>query len=468
MIATRAEVDRPNSDPKARPLLRTTAAVVGSVVVGALYPLSAAMVSPWLLPAAVVGLLLLIASLRRPGIGVAVAFLLTSLTPGLGGPFAWVPGVAWTALLFGVLLLRPASNEDRIHPRLPPFGLAVLAYGATVLLAFSSSPAPDLGFHLLRNVIAGIVLFLVVSTTLRTAEDVRLALLGTSGAAVIVGGFASLQYALGASSDVGFVTSTGVLVTRVTAGFIHPNLLAGFLVVLVPLATAGAVLDRRWRLVHLAGLFLALGGIYASFSRGALLGLLVMPFLLVRGRWLAVLAPIAALLLAFAVPSVLAERFNLGSEGGAEVGVRRDIWSTAGAVWQEQPLDGAGLGGFPGRYAAVRVSGKQFLPNTQFEPPPHAHNLGLQLLAEQGLVGFASFGVVAVGAGLGALRLRRSRQRFPGVLGAALLSGLVGLLVHNLFDVTLVENAGIEFWGVLGVLSAMVQLHQPEASADGT
>ena len=306
----------------------------------------------------------------------------------------------------------------------------------------------------------------MAALSLRSWSDLTCALLGTSGAAVLAGGLASLQHVLGTSSQSGFITSTGNLVGRVTGGFGNPNLLAGFLVVLVPLTFAAAVVDRRWRIVHLVGLVLALGGIYASFSRGALLAVAVLPFLVLRGRRLLLLAPVALLALGFAVPSVLSERFALGDDNGAEIAGRRDIWSTASAIWGERPLLGTGLGGFAGEYAAVRVTGKQFLADTRFEPPPHAHNLPLQLLAEQGLVGFAAFGAVAATTVSAAVRLRRAADRRVAVLGAGMLGALGGLFVHNLFDVTLLENAGVQLWGVFGLLSALVSLHRSEGGAD--
>lgn len=455
--------------PGARPGIPWTAlAIVAAVLIGALYPVTALVVGPFGLPAAVLALLLVAVSRRRPGLGVALAFLLTSLTPGLVGPRAWMPGVAWTVLLFAMLVLRPTNAAaDGSVLRLPPMALPVLVYAATVLVAYAVSPAPDLGLPILRSTVSGVLLFVVAAMTLRSWPDITTVLRGSSGAAALVGGFACLQHVLGLTTGIGFITSTGALIDRATAGFGHPNLLGGFLVVLVPLAAAAAVLDRRWRLLHLAGMVLALGGIYFSFSRGALLAVLVMPFLLARGRWLLVLAPVTFLASLVALPAVVSERFVVGGADSAEVAGRLDIWSTAAAIWREQPLLGAGLGSFPGSYAAVRVSGKQFLPDTPFEPPPHAHNLELQLLAEQGLVGLVSFVALLATAGWSAVRLRKARERRQRVLGAALLASLVGLLVHNQFDVTLLENTGVQVWGMLGLLSAVGVLNGSKAEADG-
>lgn len=458
---------RPEPAPGARrrsDALWAPLALAGSVLIGLTYAATAAVVGPWTLPALLVAAGLAAASLARPGVGVAVAFFLTALNPGLAGQTAWVYGAGWGVLLFALLVLRPGVAADG-PGRLPPLGLPVLVYGVAVLGAFAASPATDLGLPIVRSTLTGVLLFLVAGWSLRTRSDVTTALLGLSGAAVITGGLACLQQVVGASTSSGFITSTGSLVSRVAGGFNHPNQLGGFLVLLVPLTCAAALIDRRGRLVHLAGLVLAVGGISASFSRGALLALVVTPLVLLRGRWLLLLAPAAVLALGVGVPSVMTERFALGGQEGAEIAGRRDIWSAASSIWAERPLLGTGLGGFPGTYAEVRVPGKQFLANTQFEPPPHAHNLGLQLLAEQGLVGFTAFSTVAALAARHALRLRRSADRFSALLGGALLASLLGLLVHNLFDVTVLENGGVLLWGVLGLLSAVVALDRAEQPA---
>ncbi len=81
------------------------------------------------------------------------------------------------------------------------------------------------------------------------------------------------------------------------------------------------------------------------------------------------------------------------------------------------------------------------------------------------MVGFAAFVGVAATAARNAARLRRSLQRRHAALGAGLLASLVGILVHNLFDVTLLENTGIQLWGVLGILSAVVALDRTEGGS---
>jgi O-antigen ligase len=154
-------------------------------------------------------------------------------------------------------------------------------------------------------------------------------------------------------------------------------------------------------------------------------------------------------------PELIRERFATGTDSGAELAGRVDFWRVAGVIWSEHPVLGIGLGGFPAAYAEARVPAKEFLPSTLFEPPPHAHSLMLQLLAEQGLLGLVAFGAVFVAALLRTVGLRRSPDGWIRAMGTAALAALVAFFVHNLFDVTLLERTGTYFWGLLGLVSAL-------------
>ena len=149
------------------------------------------------------------------------------------------------------------------------------------------------------------------------------------------------------------------------------------------------------------------------------------------------------------------ERFATLTESGSEVATRVEFWSTAVTIWSEHPIAGVGLGGFPTAYAEARVPGRGFLPGTISKPPPHAHNLFFQELATEGLIGLVSI-VIVLGAAIAlAVRLRRRADPLARPIGSAALASVVAFLVHNQFDVTLLEGTGIYFWATLGLLSGV-------------
>ena len=437
-------------------------AVLGlcALLVGLAYPIAAYRVHPLALPAAAIMAGLAVVSLSRPEIGVAVAFVLLSLNSGLIGGRPWLPGTAWTVFLFVAAVTGRTERGDGSSA----LGVAALTFGILGLAGVVVSGDPGDATPVLRSVFTGLALFYVISTRVRTREQVHWVLGGIVAGAALIGGYATLQYLRGTGSSVGFITDTGELVTRVTAGFGQPNQLAGFLLLVVGLAIGGILLPAPGRTLYGAAAAVSLVGIYGSFSRGAQLGLVVLPLVFLGGRRALLLAPVVLLTFVAAAPDLARERFGTLTQEGGEVADRVDFWRTAGSLWADNPIFGVGPGGFDEAYAEARVPGKRFLPDTSFEPPPHAHNLALNLLAEQGVVGFAGFAVVFWLACRDSVRLRRSPERWIRVLASALVASLLGFAIHNQFDVTLGEGTGTYFWGVLGLVAAVRSVPRQEGS----
>lgn len=431
----------------------TGLAVLGSGLLALAYPLSAELIHPLAMPALALGAVFAAISLDRVEIGVAAALFLVALTPGLVGAGAWVPGAAWTLLLVGVVAFRQ-GREDATH-QLPPMSALVILNLGVIAVEFARAPDTGTAVPVLRSAVCGIALFFVLATQLRTRSQIQWAINGFLAGALLIGGTAILQLA-GGGGKIGFLTETGQLVYRVSGGLGHPNQLGGFLVVLVPLAIASALAARTSRIFALTVAATAVMGIYASYSRGALLALAVAGIVFLRARTLVLAIPLVLLAAVTLAPDTLHERFETATSSGSELASRDDIWDTAVAIWEVDPIVGHGLGSFPSAYAESRAPGKDFLPNTLFLPPPHAHNVYLHLLAEQGLVGLLVF-LAVVAAALGhAVRLRRSARPWISWYGRAILGAMAAFLIHNLLDVTLFEQTGIYFWAMLGLLSALV------------
>lgn len=448
---------------RARPRTALAAAALGPILAGALlgglFPQVAYRFGPALLPTVLLLAALLVLTLRRPVWGIVVALLLLPLgNLGFGYGPPWLLGAVWASVLFVMAVLRgpTADSGESREEGIPALAWAVMLLIVVTALGWTVTADPETALPATRTLVTGAFLFWAMIVFVRRPEALRLVLLGIAGGAVLVGGYATFQYLWGEASA-GFFTSGGTLVSRVSAGFSHPNSLGAFLLLPVPLVVAGAVASRR-RLPWLAVLAVSLFGLYASFSRGALIALAIMPLVFLGGRRALLAGPLLALLLVFATPPLIEERFATLTTSGSEVANRVDFWETAIEIWQDRPLLGVGPGGFPAAYAEARVPGKGFLPATQFQPPPHAHNMGLHLLAEQGLLGLLAFTFVVGLAVRCALRLRRSEQRLVSLVGAGTLAALAGFLVHNLVDVTLFETTAVYFWALLGFLAATVRV----------
>lgn len=443
----------------------TAAALLAAIALGVLSAYSAFAVHPLVLPAALALVSLAAVTAVRPEIGIAAAFVMIPLgNIGLTGQPPWALVSAWSAYLCGLGMWGATRSGTLQRP--PPLAVPVLLFMGLSAVGFAVAAEPEEALPVVRSLIVGFLLLVAIATLIRERRQVQWVFAGTSATAVIIGVYAIYQYTAGTAPE-GFLTSGGTLVSRVGAGFGHPNQLGGFLVLLAPFSLAGALLSNRGRFLHIAALACASLGIYLSFSRGALIALVLIPFFFLRGRRALLIAPMIVLLLAVATPSLVQERFSALTTDESNVSSRLDIWRTAMTIWTEHPVIGVGLGGFPQAYAEAPTPGKQFLPQTLFKPPPHAHNLFLQMLAEQGLAGLVALLGVLVTALVRAGRLRRASDRWMRLSATAVLASLVAFVIHNQFDVTLLETTALSFWGLLGLLSALVTINARDGALAG-
>ncbi len=439
--------------------------VCASLALGGVFAYSAFAFNPWLLPAAALLLALAAVSLSRPEVGIAAAFVMIILGNfGLAGQPPWLLATAWSGFLAVLAISREGVHPDTEHG----------AWLGRSLLLFLSAAVPSLligatisaALPVFRSLVTGLLLFFAIRRLIRTREQVAWVLAGAALGASAIGAQALVDFKNGVAAA-SFFTESGDVVTRAAAGFGEANSLGGFLVVVVPFLVAGLLSFRSWRPLFAIALVLSVIGVYVSFSRGALIGLALIPFIFLRARWSLVAIPVAILGFAIASPELVRERFATASAQGPEVATRLDFWRAAETIWTDNPVVGVGLGGFPDAYATTPLPNKQFLPDTRFEPPPHAHNLFLNTLAEEGVLGFVA--LLAVGAAVVAttLRQRRDDRKWVSLMGRAGLTSLAAASVHGMFDVTLLEQTGTYFWALLGVVSATATIAARDGGAQG-
>lgn len=447
------------STPSTIPLLLG----LGGALLGAVYALSADRLGPFVLPELIALAAVVVFGYRRPEVGIACTMVIVpAATFGFKQQLVAYIVSALSVSLAVVAFRRRREQEG--HVRFPLAAGLLLLYVIAALVSVTQATHLGPASHLSRSLLTGSLLFVATVCCVRDRRSLMWVLGGITAGALLVGLHAAFGYALGNSASVGFITSSGQVVGRATAGFSQPNQLGGFLVVLVPLAIAGAALARRGRAIFVVAALAAATGVYVSFSRGALIGLALVPLIFLRGWRLWLVGPLVALVAIIAAPGLLKERFATLSSAGPDVTTRTDIWNAAVKVWEQHPLIGVGLGGFPEAYAQAPIPGKLFLPGSTFEPPPHAHNVFLQLLAEEGILGFLAFAALLVVSARVTIRLRAGPDRLERLLGSGLLAALAAFLAHNTFDVTLEDpQTGPYILVLLGLIAACstFSLRQP-------
>ncbi len=246
--------------------------------------------------------------------------------------------------------------------------------------------------------------------------------------ALIFGGAVASLHALADLALGGGVSVGGV--TRIAGPYPHPNALALMTVRIAILAFVWTILDPRVRRYIGPMLVVCTIAVAITFSRGAMLAILVaLSLVLVNAtpRLRLIGAGSAALSLLLGV--VVARDRMLDLFDGGSGSLRLDIWSSALAMIDDRPVRGYGpdqfLYAYLPRYVQPTAWGERFTS--------HAHNFLLDFWIRLGIIGaaFAAFGVLLCLIALA--RCMRDSPR-PQPLGMAALVALVATFAHGMVD----------------------------------
>ncbi|MGZ4276231.1 MAG: O-antigen ligase family protein [Solirubrobacteraceae bacterium] len=446
------------------------ATAAAAIAGGAVYALSAYELAPDVLPVAALALAAVAIAIWRLELGIALLIMATPFAENApisqpGQAKLRVALVLLAMLLVGARALGTIVQRDARLPAPPLLGAAALYLTAALL----SVPAAEDGksavakFMLLSG---AVVLYLLISMYLADWDRLKVVLVALLVVGLLISVHAIYQQLAGHVSRIGFISTSGAVEYRITSVFPHPNQLAGFLGMLVPVAVGLATVFRRRMLRVAAWALFALAIIAVAFtqSRGALLGLAVLPVLFVHDRRSWPVIALAGVLVVVSAPNLYRDRIAGTSQlQRPEVAERIDIWQAAVDTFQAHPVLGVGLDNFPLAYLDLERPARSFL-GSGFDLPPTAHNLYLNTLAEQGLAGGAALLFLAVSFIRAALELRRSADPRIRAMGRALLGVALVLAVHNVFDVTFsdAKNATM-VWVLFGVTAALLRIERRAA-----
>ncbi len=402
------------------------------------------------------------------------------------------PNPAAPLALIGVALLWPIRWVARRRITVPtPVDVHVLGLLVMMPLALYASVDLAMSRIILYQILAGVALFYGLVNALRSERDVwRMAfllVLGGVGLALIAPFGTAWR-----GSKLFNLPPILLRVPRLLPDAMHHNVLAGALVLIIPIgislirtnrsqtrleshkqppghqdtrffksffrAFVPLWLDPCRRIYKLAlALALMLAITALTQSRGGYMALAagMLLFAIVVNRWFLVLGLAAGLGLAAAVRFVgietLAELL-LTTDAVGGWAVRQEVWSRAIYMIQDLPYTGGGLGTF-GR--VVPVMYPYFLAGPDADVP-HAHNLFLQVAADLGLPGLVAFVGLFSGSLIAAWRAysayRARKEAGPQALALGLLISLVIMGLHGLTDaVTWGTKPAIVPWCVMGL-----------------
>jgi O-antigen ligase len=355
----------------------------------------------------------------------------------------------------------------RSNPLFLPMGVFALLIAIQIVFRASAYPHDTISGAMLFCAYA-MLCFLSTQTLLRGAQARQLAwIFIVYGCAVAA--FAMLQ-GISPNGKLYWVR-TPRLGGWVYGPYVNHNHYAGLMELLVPIplvVSLSRLAEEKERIA--AGIVAAImvGTIFLSGSRGGMLAIfvemIVFAIVLLRQRKG---VRIALTLVAFAVvlismlswlggKELTARVSSISSEtrsevsGGMRLSIDRDTWH----MFRNKPVLGWGLGTFPTVYPQFRTFYTNFFVN-------EAHNDYLQLLAEMGLLGFATmlwFVVIVYRKALP--KLGNWTSDVNGATALVCTLAFTGILVHSFFDFNLQIPANAALFFVASTIAAAPALIQ--------
>ncbi|MDR3311170.1 MAG: O-antigen ligase family protein [Oscillospiraceae bacterium] len=272
---------------------------------------------------------------------------------------------------------------------------------------------------------------------------------------VLVSGIGLMQYVLRDSLTFNWfdeVLFAGIRRVYSTLG--NPNVLAEYLLLVIPFAGAGIVAarDDLRRLFYAGALAVLVLCLVLTFSRGGYIGLAAaaLVFLVMLDRRFIIVAVLGILLLPFVLPDTVVNRFtSIGDLKDGSTSYRLSIWLATLTMLRDYWFVGVG----PGTAAFNKIYPKYAYDASIAQ---HSHNLFLQLVCDAGILALFAFLAVVISAVRAcAAGLARAGDRFSRAYRIAAVSAIAGFLVQSMTDYSFYNyRVTLVFWAVVGLTAA--------------
>jgi len=352
-----------------------------------------------------------------------------------------------------------------------PADYSILLLSCLLLSTILVSPHPSVTLPQVFRVMVGIAFYYAIVNYGTTAKKV----LHIHYGMVIIGVGLVVIAPLGVEwitdKIPGFADEIYKSMTMVLADRVHPNVMAGYLLLFFPIALALTTYPYNvpgawWRCVIAGGAaLLMLLVMFLTQSRGAFLALFPVLLLFFLLRWsryrIQIFSIVATILLVggFATAIVVVQSPVAWSLLIQSASGRLEIWSRAVWIIQDFPFTGVGMG----LYGEVVEA---LYPLFSFPPGeiPHAHNLFLQIAVDLGIPGLvvwlALVGHIGATSWCSYSHACRNNLHQAKVLATGQLSSGAALLIHGLVDAVTwgMVKPSILVWGIAGTIVATWQV----------
>jgi putative inorganic carbon (HCO3(-)) transporter len=345
-----------------------------------------------------------------------------------------------------------------------PFDIGIALLIVLSASSIWASPDREFSFYNYYNLMGRyILIYYLAVNNIRSSDQVKRLVWAMLISAVVVSLYGFHQYFFGANvSAMEWVDGEQFpdLKMRVFSTLENPNLLAGFLVTMMAIASGmGYKSDTVKSKMIFASLVILFGGcLVLTYSRGAwisLLAIIGMYGVLCNRKifWLLLLLPVIGF---FAHDALLERLMSIMNPTDTSSTLRLALWESTIAMIMDKPFFGIGWGA----YWMVYPDYDFFInnPNTKIF---HAHNMYLNIAAEIGIPGLLTFLSMMYGhirlalSSIGGAAQHWSSGVMLGIVGA-----ICGLIVNGFTDYVLFNiQLSMLFWLLNALIVVVWQLN---------
>ena len=351
--------------------------------------------------------------------------------------FPFLPTMALVGLVlysFMSMVINLICDENAKFVR-TPLDLPIILFAIVLVISAFTSFAVANSIMVVLVYLAFMTSYFLLTNTVKTKKQLYALVSSLMIAALFVALYGIYQYVFGFPEGATWIDSDmfSDIETRVVSTFENPNVLGEYLLLMIPIGMALVWSRAKW---YNKGINLCITGVLGlcmiyTFSRGNWLGLMFAAFVFLvfydrRFIWL------GAILLLFSpmfLPESILNRFlSIGDTTDTSTSYRVYIWFGTFALLKHYWFCGIGPG--PEAFSLI-------YPHYSYAGivAPHAHNLYLHIMVEDGILGVGAFAFMIIVYFKDAISTYlNTNDRTLKAIIIGLVSGMFGFLIQGLFD----------------------------------
>ncbi|WP_202906828.1 O-antigen ligase family protein [Abyssisolibacter fermentans] len=404
-------------------------------------------------------------------IGGIVLFCMTlyNVNIGIGVAIFTFPFISNTEALILLLFIvgvfvinRIFISKTRITKS--PIDIPVLVFMAiaiisTLLSSNTMGSIRDLSIHLVA-----ISFMFTMINSINNKQELNIIVTVFVFAGVLVSLYGLYQFQAGVQLDKAWVDTVNNpdVVIRVYSVFGNPNILAEYLIMILPFSLALFWSSKRLikKIIFLCTTLILIVALVLTSSRGGWVGFafgLIVFILLVDKRWLLGAIPIGVVSIFIMPASIINRIISIANLNDSSIVTRLKIYSITLDIIKDNWLLGVGFGYLPFK--------NTFTIYIRTMNVFHAHNMYLETVAEMGIFGLIALLLLIFVVFKYAIISIRKTKGYLSVMSAGAIAAFASIICHGLFDSILyIPKIIITFWILISFIISMNRLSKSEQS----